>query len=64
MMTLMASRSLPGVVEEAGVFFLPSSVYRSDLTPVPENGLRLGLGRLHLPEGLATLRNWLQRNGV
>jgi hypothetical protein len=33
------------VVEEAGVFFLPSSVYRSDLTPVPENGLHLGFGR-------------------
>lgn len=51
-------------VEEAGVFFLPSSVYRSDLTPVPENCLRIGFGRLHVPEGLTALRNWLRRNGV
>ncbi len=50
------------VVEEAGVFFLPSSVYRSDLTPVPENCLRIGFGRLHVPEGLTALRNWLRRN--
>ncbi|CAN7293465.1 aminotransferase class I/II-fold pyridoxal phosphate-dependent enzyme [Pararhizobium sp. LjRoot255] len=52
------------VVEEAGVFFLPSSVYRSDLTPVPENCLRIGFGRLHVPEGLTALHNWLRRNGV
>lgn len=52
------------VVEEAGVFFLPSSVYRSDLTPVPENCLRIGFGRLHVPEGVTALRNWLLRNGV
>ncbi|WP_349436584.1 aminotransferase class I/II-fold pyridoxal phosphate-dependent enzyme [Pararhizobium sp. A13] len=52
------------VVEEAGVFFLPSSVYHSDLTPVPENCLRIGFGRLHVPEGLTVLRNWLQRNGA
>jgi len=52
------------VVEEAGVFFLPSSVYRSDLTPVPENCLRIGFGRQHVPEGLTALRNWLRRNNV
>ncbi|MEK1925682.1 MAG: aminotransferase class I/II-fold pyridoxal phosphate-dependent enzyme, partial [Rhizobium giardinii] len=52
------------VVEEAGVFFLPSSVYRSDLTPVPENCLRIGFGRRHVPEGLTALRNWLRRNNV
>ena len=52
------------VVEEAGVFCLPSSVYRSDLTPVPENCLRIGFGRQHVPEGLTALRNWLRRNNV
>ncbi|WP_431028795.1 aminotransferase class I/II-fold pyridoxal phosphate-dependent enzyme [Rhizobium herbae] len=52
------------VVEEAGVFFLPSSVYRSDLTPVPENCLRIGFGRQHVPEGLTALRNWLRRTNV
>jgi hypothetical protein len=46
------------------VFFLPSSVYRSELTPVPENCLRVGFGRLHVPEGIAVLRNWLNRNSV
>ncbi|OBZ97128.1 aminotransferase [Pararhizobium polonicum] len=51
-------------VEEAGVFFLPSSVYRSELTPVPENCLRVGFGRLHVPEGITVLRNWLNRNGL
>lgn len=52
------------IVEKAGVFFLPSSVYRSDLTPVPENCLRIGFGRLHVPEGLTTLRNWLRRDAA
>ena len=49
-------------VEEAGVFFLPSSVYHSELTPVPQNCLRIGFGRLHMPEGITVLRNWLNRN--
>lgn len=52
------------LVEEAGVFFLPSSVYRSDLTEVPENCLRVGFGRLHVPDGITALRNWLNRNGL
>jgi aspartate/methionine/tyrosine aminotransferase len=51
-------------VEETGVFFLPSSVYRSELTPVPENCLRVGFGRLHMPEGITVLRNWLNRNSL
>jgi aspartate/methionine/tyrosine aminotransferase len=51
-------------VEEAGVFFLPSSVYRSELTPVPQNCLRVGFGRLHMPEGITVLRNWLNRNSL
>ncbi len=51
-------------VEEAGVFFLPSSVYHSELTPVPQNCLRIGFGRLHMPEGITVLRNWLNRNSL
>lgn len=50
------------LVEEAGVFFLPSSVYRSDLGPVPQDRLRVGFGHLDLPEGLAALRGFLMRN--
>jgi aspartate/methionine/tyrosine aminotransferase len=49
------------LVEETGVLFLPSSVYRSELGPVPENCLRVGFGRSHVPQGLAVLRAWLAR---
>jgi aspartate/methionine/tyrosine aminotransferase len=50
-----------GVLEE-GVLFLPSSLYRSELGAVPENCLRVGFGRLHVPAGLAALRQWMERN--
>jgi aspartate/methionine/tyrosine aminotransferase len=48
------------LVEESGVLFLPSSIYRSQLGPVPENCLRVGFGRSHVPQGLAALRNWFE----
>ena len=47
------------LVEESGVLFLPSSIYRSELGPVPDNCLRVGFGRSHVPAGLAVLRQWL-----
>jgi aspartate/methionine/tyrosine aminotransferase len=50
------------LVEESGVLFLPSSIYRSELGPVPDNCLRVGFGRSHVPEGIAVLRKWLERN--
>jgi aspartate/methionine/tyrosine aminotransferase len=50
------------LVEESGVLFLPSSIYRSELGPVPDNCLRVGFGRSHVPTGLAALRQWLERN--
>jgi aspartate/methionine/tyrosine aminotransferase len=50
------------LVEESGVLFLPSSIYRSDLGPVPEDCLRVGFGRRHVPAGVAALREWLERN--
>jgi len=50
------------LVEESGVLFLPSSIYRSELGPVPENCIRVGFGRSHVPQGLAVLRNWLELN--
>jgi aspartate/methionine/tyrosine aminotransferase len=49
------------LVEESGVLFLPSSVYRSELGPVPGDCLRVGFGRSHVPAGLATLRQWFER---
>ncbi|MFO1170393.1 MAG: aminotransferase class I/II-fold pyridoxal phosphate-dependent enzyme [Hyphomicrobiaceae bacterium] len=50
------------LVEESGVLFLPASIYRSELGPVPADCLRVGFGRSHVPEGLTALRNWMQRN--
>jgi aspartate/methionine/tyrosine aminotransferase len=50
------------LVEESGVLFLPSSIYRSELGPVPLNCLRVGFGRSHVPAGVAVLREWLQAN--
>ncbi len=49
------------LVTESGVLFLPSSIYRSELGPVPENYMRVGFGRAGLPAGLAALRGWLER---
>jgi aspartate/methionine/tyrosine aminotransferase len=48
------------LVEESGVLFLPSSIYRSELGPVPENCLRVGFGRSHVPQGFAVLRHWFE----
>jgi aspartate/methionine/tyrosine aminotransferase len=47
------------MVEECGVLLLPSSVFRSDLTPVPDDCVRVGFGRSHVPRGVAVLRDWL-----
>ena len=50
------------LIEEAGILLLPSSIYRSELNPVPEDYFRIGFGRKNLPEALAAFRSWLQRN--
>ena len=50
------------LVEESGVLLLPSSIYRSDLGPVPQSYFRIGFGRNNLEEGLAVLRDWLIKN--
>ena len=42
-------------VEEHGVLLLPSSIYRSDLLPTPEDHFRIGIGRRNVPEGLRQL---------
>lgn len=47
------------LVEEAGVLLLPSSIYRSDLGPTPQDHFRIGFGRSNMPEGLAAFRHWL-----
>ena len=48
------------LVEESGVLFLPSSIYRSELGPVPENCLRVGFGHVHVPAFVAALRKWFE----
>lgn len=48
------------LVEEAGVLFLPASVYRSELNDVPADCIRVGFGHTHVPEGLAVMAKWIQ----
>jgi aspartate/methionine/tyrosine aminotransferase len=48
------------LVEECGVLFRPSSLYRSELGPVPENCLRVGFGRKQVAAGLTALREWFE----
>jgi aspartate/methionine/tyrosine aminotransferase len=52
------------LVEEAGVLFLPSSIYRSELNEVPQNCLRVGFGRSLVPDGIVAMRNWMKRNAA
>lgn len=41
------------LVEQSGVLFLPSTIYRSDLGHTPADRFRLGYGRKNMDEGLA-----------
>lgn len=47
------------LVEEAGVLFLPSSIYRSELGEAPRDCFRIGYGRAHVPAGIAAMREWI-----
>ena len=48
------------LVEQAGVLLLPASIYRSELTPVPADRFRVGVGRLGADEALAQWSEWLE----
>lgn len=50
------------LVEESGILFLPSTIYRSDLGETPQDRFRLGFGRKGLDEGLAALEDHMQRH--
>lgn len=50
------------LVEQSGVLVLPSSIYASDLGPVPQDRFRIGLGRHGLAEGLAAFEAHIMRN--
>ncbi|TWD80665.1 aspartate/methionine/tyrosine aminotransferase [Kribbella amoyensis] len=47
------------LVTEAGVLLLPASIYRSDLTQVPADRFRIGVGRQGPEEALAVWTQWL-----
>lgn len=51
------------LVEEAGVLLLPSSLYRSEVGPVPEDRFRIGLGRAFVPDALAAMAAWVDAQG-
>jgi hypothetical protein len=38
---------------------LPASIFRSELTPLPEDRFRIGYGRSYVPAGLEAMRDWL-----
>lgn len=48
------------LVEDTGVLLLPSSIYKSELGPVPAEYFRIGFGRHGMAEGLTVFRNWLR----
>ena len=50
------------LLEESGVLLLPSTIYRSELGPKPNDRFRLGYGRKGLDEGLAALDAHVRRN--
>lgn len=49
------------LVEEEGVLLLPSSLFVSDLLPVPADRFRVGIGRRNIDAGLAAWRAFLAR---
>jgi aspartate/methionine/tyrosine aminotransferase len=49
------------LVAEAGVLLLPASMYQSQLTPVPADRFRVGVGRSDPQEGLDQWARWLER---
>lgn len=49
------------LVTQAGVLLLPASIYQSQLTPVPADRFRVGVGRSDPQEGLDQWARWLDR---
>lgn len=50
------------LVEDAGVFLAPASIYRSDLGATPADRFRIGYGRADMADGLAAMAAWLDAN--
>ncbi|MFE0028546.1 aminotransferase class I/II-fold pyridoxal phosphate-dependent enzyme [Amycolatopsis sp. NPDC059021] len=49
------------LVAEAGVLLLPASLYVSELTPVPTDRFRVGVGRKDPQEALEVWASWIER---
>ncbi|HWD03780.1 MAG TPA: aminotransferase class I/II-fold pyridoxal phosphate-dependent enzyme [Amycolatopsis sp.] len=49
------------LVEQRGVLLLPSSIYRSALTPTPTDRFRVGIGRRNPDKGLAAWAEFLEQ---
>lgn len=49
------------LVEESGVFLLPSSIYDSTLTDTPTDRFRIGFGRKNIEQGLAVMDEHISR---
>lgn len=49
------------LVEESGVFLLPSSIYNSELTPTPKDRFRIGFGRKNIEAGLNVMDEHIAR---
>lgn len=47
------------LVEEAGVFLLPASIYKSELMETPTDRFRIGCGRCNIEPGLAAFDGFL-----
>ena len=49
------------LIEDSGVLLLPSTIYRSDLGPTPDDRFRLGFGRRGLDEDLLALEQHIEQ---
>ncbi len=52
------------LVEEAGVLFLASTIYSSELGETPNDRFRLSFGRSGQDEGMAALEAYIQKNNL
>ena len=50
------------LIEESGILFLPSTIYRSELSATPADRFRLGFGRKGLEKGLTALDAHIKRH--
>jgi aspartate/methionine/tyrosine aminotransferase len=48
------------LIQQAGVLLLPASIFHSQLTPLPPNHFRLGVGRANPTPALEAFQTWLR----